>query len=174
LHWDQGHWKEHRNLPPLSEYPNDFGERGYYIGFVRPKYSYVMDEDNNPTDVLGWKFEKPGMGTRRGALYKVLSPEANNACSNILSEDTCSAADWLDKSIQVLKNNYSDTLMSDMLMRANVAMNYTLRAWCLWYSVKNDGELSKETKLTMLDSVVADCGLVTGKIFSSKLRGLTD
>jgi hypothetical protein len=148
----------HKQLPQLSDYPKDFGIRGY-----KGKRGYSTDEESNLTTVDSWLFEKPGLvnETERLGTAQILSQQEEVAYRAIMNNDARKAVDSITLCID--KHDYSSLkLMGVKLARINVGMIYTWRAWCNWQRVMTGGNMNKTKKLKFLEQVLYDCGFVTG------------
>jgi hypothetical protein len=90
------------------------------------------------------------------------SQEEEVAKLAIINNDPRSAADWLTKFLD--KYDCLEDFDADLIMTMTVvAKNYTWRAWCNLRRAKSGDRLDKTKRLKLLESVVYDCGFLTGK-----------
>jgi hypothetical protein len=146
--WQTGHSEVHRNLPAMSDYPNDFSK----LGYKNRNGGYTREKANTLSTMIA--------DAQLFYCVKNYSKEEYDALKAIKNNDPCSAADLLTKCIDRYNFAYLELGKETTYM----TMTYLRRTFCNWAMAKNSVQTNKEHALELMTDVLSDCGFLTGLV----------
>jgi hypothetical protein len=144
--WQTSHSEVHRNLPAMSDYPNDFSK----LGYKNRNGGYTREKANTLSRMI--------VEAHLYCLIKVYSTEELDALKAIKSNDPCTAVKLLTTCI----DRYNFAYLKHNKEPKYMTMTYLRRTFCNWTLVKDSVKINKMHALELITDVLSDCGFLTG------------